>query len=182
VAKTPMNPTEAIEVARFAFTRERAALETARCMVIGTARGAAAGVLKVLDNLQHEHERLVEAQRVLVDLAAAHTKARAEALPHATDPRFTLCVCPGCGWTGMRRPAEEDENSGAESFCTACGYEVCGAPYRLPSVDELVRGEALGQWSQVDLRVFVPALLRALGMFSTQVTALGSGVSPAPVA
>ena len=80
------------------------------------------------------------------------------------DPRYSLCICPGCGWTGPKRPLEEDKDdeSAAESFCTACGYEVQGEPSRLPSVAELRDGLAGGGWSQVDLGKFVPALIKAL--------------------
>lgn len=79
-----------------------------------------------------------------------------------SDSRFVMCICPGCGWTGLRRPVEEHESDAAESFCNECGYEVNNAPYRLPSVDELVNGVAGDGFSQVNLGVFVPAVLRAL--------------------
>lgn len=37
--------------------------------------------------------------------------ARAETMK---DGRYRACVCPGCGWTGQRRPLEDDEDSAAE--------------------------------------------------------------------
>lgn len=80
------------------------------------------------------------------------------------DGRYAACVCPGCGWTGQRRPLEDGEDSADESFCQACGYTVGVEPFRLPSIDELVNGRAGRPWQDVDLARFVPALLKAIGV------------------
>lgn len=71
---------------------------------------------------------------------------------------FAKCICPGCGTIAMKRPLEESDADTSDSFCS-CGYEVPEFPYRLPSVEELLSGEAGGPFDKVD-----PALMKAAGL------------------
>lgn len=87
------------------------------------------------------------------------------------DPRYVICICPGCGWTGPKRPLEDADDYASHSFCDECGYEVTGAPYRLPTPSELLSGSAGGGWSHVNLGVLVPALVRMLGQDKLATTA-----------
>lgn len=79
----------------------------------------------------------------------------------SSDKRYTPCICPGCGWVAPRRPAEEDENNAAEAFCNVCGYDCDNRPpWRLPSIADVLSGQA-GQFDDVDLNAFVPALMKS---------------------
>jgi hypothetical protein len=94
----------------------------------------------------------------------ADAKETAETTDRVGDPRFAICICPGCGWTGLRRPLEESDDNAAESFCDNCGYEVNAPPWRLPSIAELKAGQVPGDPWDVNLRAFIPALLQALAL------------------
>lgn len=64
-----MAPSDILAAARFAFTRERAAIESARCMVIGTSGNASHEQLSpVLGNLNAEMRRMDDAEQALVAL------------------------------------------------------------------------------------------------------------------
>jgi hypothetical protein len=64
-----MEPSEVLAAAHLAFTREKAAIETARSMVIGTAGKAPHSVLvPVLDSLARETARMEAAESALSKL------------------------------------------------------------------------------------------------------------------
>lgn len=64
-----MAPSDILAAARFAFARERAAIESARHMVIGTSGKAPHEQLSpALDNLNAEMRRMIDAEQALVAL------------------------------------------------------------------------------------------------------------------
>lgn len=65
-----MSPSDALAAARLAFSRERATIESARCMVIGTSGSAPhSAIAGALENLTREAARMEAAEATLVKIA-----------------------------------------------------------------------------------------------------------------
>ena len=72
-----MELSEALATMRLAFTRERQAVESARCMVLGTLNGATyKSAAPVLGRLMDEFERLVAAEALIEATLVAAMKPR----------------------------------------------------------------------------------------------------------
>lgn len=80
-----LQPSDVMKTARLAFTRERAAIESARCMVIGTARvGAIAGAL---DNLTAESAHVDAVEKALAGMLEELMLRRRGEWPRADEGR-----------------------------------------------------------------------------------------------
>lgn len=64
-----MEPSDILSAARLAFTRERGAIDSARCMVIGTAgKISHESILPTLAGLDAERRRMDDAEQALTRL------------------------------------------------------------------------------------------------------------------
>lgn len=69
---------------------------------------------------------------------------------------ITTVICPGCGWTGTVGKL----NLGA---CPKCGYENGAPPYRLLTLDEMLRITDI-EYIDVRMDLFLVSLLNLLGI------------------
>lgn len=66
----------------------------------------------------------------------------------------TTIVCPGCGWIGTKRELYN-------KTCKNCGYENGESPFRLLTVEELLKDNK-GNYCDVNMGKFLTSLLKVI--------------------
>jgi len=64
-----------------------------------------------------------------------------------------VCVCPACGYVAARRKF-------SRCTCSRCRYEAAGSHF--PTLAEMMN-EDTGLWNDVDMRLFISALMSLAG-------------------